>query len=692
MKPRRLALVALAVILSGSLSAQTPPSFSELLEKGIYTEETVGDLDAAIEIYEQILAEAKAHASYVAQAQYRLGMCFLKKGNDSRAIKLFRALVEGFPEQTELVARARERLTALGQRPRQVDRQVWAPVPDDMGAPSPDGRYLSYVNWNNGNLAVHDLETGEDRDVTSEGNWEWEKAQWAEHSIWSPDGRQLAYIWYDNNWHGAGVDLRVIGLDGSDPRLLYRKKGVNYPQPYAWTKDGKQILTLFHKTDGNHELGFVSVADGAVRVIKAIDTKWKHGHFSLSPDGRYIVYGEGDISLMAADGSGERKLIEHPANDFSAIWMPDGKRIVFISNRGGNHGLWSVEVADGKVQGPPTSVKPNLGDSWPMGVSSNGSYFYFLPKPSWDLFVASVDFDTGKVLTPPAKAVERFEGTNSKPSWSPDGKRLAYFSRRIIQGWSARRFLVIRSVESGEEREFFRPDLNGMLGGRFAVPRWSPDGDSVVVGARAPTSGSDLYALYVLDVETGATERVIEDELGIAHAPPEWSPDGKRIYYLRPDLTDPMRPLVVQDLESGSKTVLYSGQVGYLALSPDGRRLAFHEQVGTYSESTYRLMVMPASGGEPRELFRSKEAFGGLAWTRDGRSLVFAKRDRAKDTSAIWRIAVKGGEPESLGLEVKGRANLSIHPDGRQIVYSSEQGNLEVWVIENMLPGLLAAR
>ena len=53
-----------------------------------------------------------------------------------------------------------------------VTRQVWAPALDTMGAPSPDGRYLSYVNWTKGNLAMHDLETGENRDLTDEGTWE----------------------------------------------------------------------------------------------------------------------------------------------------------------------------------------------------------------------------------------------------------------------------------------------------------------------------------------------------------------------------------------------------------------------------------------------------------------------------------------------------------------------------------------
>ncbi|MEE9269625.1 MAG: hypothetical protein V3V49_05120, partial [Candidatus Krumholzibacteria bacterium] len=65
--------VIVAMVLASSLPAPAQ-SASDLLEKGIFTEETVGDLDAAIKIYEKIVAEGDSHRTYAAQAQYRLGM------------------------------------------------------------------------------------------------------------------------------------------------------------------------------------------------------------------------------------------------------------------------------------------------------------------------------------------------------------------------------------------------------------------------------------------------------------------------------------------------------------------------------------------------------------------------------------------------------------------------------------------
>ncbi len=106
-------LLAVAVGLGPAASAE---SVSVLLEKGIHTEETVGDLDAAIGIYEQIIADAQANRRYVARAQFRLGVCRLKKGDKAKAIESFQRVVSDFPADKSLVARARQELHKLGVR------------------------------------------------------------------------------------------------------------------------------------------------------------------------------------------------------------------------------------------------------------------------------------------------------------------------------------------------------------------------------------------------------------------------------------------------------------------------------------------------------------------------------------------------------------------------------------------------
>lgn len=103
-------LSLLAIAMPGAPTAAGDESPSELLEKGIYTEQTVGDLDAAMAIYRQIIAEEKENRPFAARAQLRLGLCQLKKGDKAEATKTFEDLVERFPDQKDEVAQAREHL------------------------------------------------------------------------------------------------------------------------------------------------------------------------------------------------------------------------------------------------------------------------------------------------------------------------------------------------------------------------------------------------------------------------------------------------------------------------------------------------------------------------------------------------------------------------------------------------------
>jgi hypothetical protein len=118
------AVAAIATILGATVASAQ--STSELLEKGIYTEETVGDLDAAIEIYQRIVAQSQANRGFVARAQFRLGQCLMKKGKKAEAQKVFQQLVDQFqdsPDQKVLVEKARKQLP--GKPELQLDPVPW---------------------------------------------------------------------------------------------------------------------------------------------------------------------------------------------------------------------------------------------------------------------------------------------------------------------------------------------------------------------------------------------------------------------------------------------------------------------------------------------------------------------------------------------------------------------------------------
>ena len=99
--PLQAILLAAVFAIQPCSTHAEPASPSELLEKGIYTEETKGDIDAAIVIYQQLITEAKDAQSLGAQAQFRLAQCYLKKNRAADAEAAFEKLIHDFPNEKE---------------------------------------------------------------------------------------------------------------------------------------------------------------------------------------------------------------------------------------------------------------------------------------------------------------------------------------------------------------------------------------------------------------------------------------------------------------------------------------------------------------------------------------------------------------------------------------------------------------
>jgi hypothetical protein len=105
----RAALLLFSIIGSiGIATVVSAASLSEVLEQGIYSEETKGDLDGALTLYQQVVTDAKGMETVAAQAQYHLGVCYYKKKDYPNATAAFEKLIKEYPGQKDLVARAQE--------------------------------------------------------------------------------------------------------------------------------------------------------------------------------------------------------------------------------------------------------------------------------------------------------------------------------------------------------------------------------------------------------------------------------------------------------------------------------------------------------------------------------------------------------------------------------------------------------
>src|SRR5258708_14209830 len=101
------------LVLFTAAQATRAASAAESLEKGIYAEETKGDIKAASQIYRQIVDDPGADRSLVAQAQLRLGLCELKLGNKPQAISALERLTREFPDKEKLLAVVEQHMPRL---------------------------------------------------------------------------------------------------------------------------------------------------------------------------------------------------------------------------------------------------------------------------------------------------------------------------------------------------------------------------------------------------------------------------------------------------------------------------------------------------------------------------------------------------------------------------------------------------
>jgi len=344
--------------------------------------------------------------------------------------------------------------------------------------------------------------------------------------------------------------------------------------------------------------------------------------------------------------------------------------------------VWALEMKESRPQGKPYLLKKNMGKIAPLGFTENGDLYYAIYTSMNDVYTASLDLEKNSLSTLPKRTEELFMGANSSPDFSPDGKYLAYISRRTFgPGRFEPQVICILSQESGEKRELF-PDLENM---RFI--RWSADGKNFFSYGFDKKGRTGLYSI---DTQTGETVFILMCKpIGEVIMELDVFPDGRRIVYKKYERgkagTGNIMSIRIRDIQSGTEEEIYHKENAleshYVALSSDGKWIAFDDRVPQRT-----LYVIKATGGEPIELYRTKsgETITSFDWRPESREIFFTKGISGKPNQ-LWRVNLEGGEPQRVDLSMRRLRQLRFHPDGKRFAFSAGYIEAEVWVMENLL-------
>jgi Tol biopolymer transport system component len=718
---------ALMALVAGSLIAQQAKTSSVKDEVALRTaieKGTVqGDLKGAIDQYKK-LSQSSDHA-VAAQALIHMGECYEKLGSNE-ASKQYAFVISKFPDQKDAVAQARAHLGGPAAKTNGMGTHlVWELEPRDGSIASadvsPDGRLISFSD-DSGNLAVHDVITGTNRQLTQDGFFD--------ECAFSPDGKQIAYVWSTKQ----GSELRVVSLSGTGlpvPRI-FSKADWEFDL-VSWSPDGKWLAFSAGLKGKNSQIVLVSVQDGSIRELKVTEP---NSELYFSPDGKYLAYtrrndrNSGDVFVLVIDGSREMPVEEWPSFEEAMGWTPDG-RLLFSSDRDGAKGLWVMQFKDGKPEGSPAPITSNIGDGWAVPRTSSSTLYFHATSGSKLAYyqIAPFDWNTGRILSP-AVAVGPVV-TSTPGNWSRDGKYFAYLKLGASQ--SQLPVMTIRTTETGASRELGSDCLLRPL-----RVRWAPDGHTLLATG---TGG-----LCLIDAQTGRVSK-IETALGPGESfdGGQWSPDQKKLYLKRLSNRSGGNGSVAfieKDLTSGNQREIIrrptAAELDGWHLSPDGRSIAVvSHNVSTKSAA---VLLVPVAGGEPKELLRLPEeslwdlsfspdgkyirtdgwarnlwtpvwfiptaggepqawlsatqplvVTGGF-WAPDSKSVFLRKTTKQGEQTELWRVPVGGGQ--AVKLDINGTGPY-LSPDGSQIAILREESTprkSEIWVLENFLSSIPASK
>jgi Tol biopolymer transport system component len=556
-------------------------------------------------------------------------------------------------------------------------------------------------------LVIREIASGRERTVFHDGSGE------IDGVAFSRDGKRIAFVYSAGN----AAEIRVINASGGAARtVLAASPGIR--NLHDWSPDGSKVL-VYRWSRGEFRLFWLNVNDGTqTTLVEGRGLPIEIGA-AISPDGRLVVFGGprdflqtsdsgGKIHVIGSDGRGEQVLSSVATDLYPVGWTSDGRAALIVSHRSNTVGLWAFPVSNGVAAGEPREIERDLCScdelraSAFLGTTRRGDLYFQTSRTHSDIYTARLDPATGRASAAAVAVNTSRKGSNGRPIWSPDGKRLLF-----IWDTPNHRELVTFTVDNGVEQRFPRIPLD-----TFGVC-WA--GSNAFLYRRAssdntlPMPGTADVEFRRYDLLSGRDQLLFQDAASFFSC----SADGTTVAYRsvpRPADGTPRDFLSTRNLVSGttSKREFPENTNLVTKLSPRGDELAFFEidapplapgrvltgnDLRARATASWRLLIVPTAGGTAREIARAAagESFQigggneGVAWSADGRFVYYAKQHARGDDFEIFRVPTAGGPEERVGLAGPDLRELSVSPDGSRIAFAMGlMDSPEIWAVENI--------
>ncbi len=540
---------------------------------------------------------------------------------------------------------------------------------------SPDGKFVAFASGPTGRMKIYVRQLAGGRTIpvadATPGDQHWPR--------WSPDGTRLSFE------TGRAIYL-IPALGGpAKPFVVPREPGPRLNAEGSLTDEGPGYFTW--SPDG----GKVAYAAGrAIEVRPAeggaatrIATTEQPHSITWSPNGSHLAfvlgnaafvyasYAVGNVApsslwIVPASGGRPERLTDAAALNTSPVWMPDGRALLFVSDRDGSRDLYRVEIGgDGRPARPPERLTTGLA-LHTIDLSRDGrvlAYTDFTEYANiWSLPIPA----EGQASPAAAEAVTSGHQLIEGIAVSRDGRWLAFDSDR------GGRQAIYRVPLSGGEPE----PLSADPGDDF-MPSWSPDGLEIAYyGFRG-----GRRRLFVLPVDGGAPTAVAPDSANQRF--PDWAPDGRHLVF-HSDRTGRFELYIVDRGADGRwraprQLTTAGGQEARWA--PDGHAIVYVWNTG--------LWLIAPGGGEARLLIDTGASATPLIpllaqWAPDGRTLYYKALDPDGKTS-FWSIAAEGGTPRLLVRfddPVRPSPRAEFATDGRRFYFTVSERESDIWQTE----------